>query len=54
MVLLDEQFRPELLQILDNRFEFDLPLGHIPIDHKSEVDKDFLNRNNYKNASISL
>lgn len=37
MSAIDEQLHPEYLKIVDDVFEFDLPLGHITVDYTSEV-----------------
>lgn len=37
MSAIDEQLQPELLKIVNDVFEFDLPLGHMTVDHNSEV-----------------
>lgn len=37
MSAIDEQLHPELLKMVDDVFEFDLPLGRMTVDHNSEV-----------------
>lgn len=36
-MLIDEQLQPELFQIIDEVFEFDLPLVETETDFKSDV-----------------
>lgn len=37
IVLTEEELEPELLKILNDVFEFDLPLGHVSVAYNSEV-----------------
>lgn len=48
VILTEEQLQPELLNILDEVFEFDFPLGRATVDHKSEVNRRFKSKSDKK------
>lgn len=53
MSAVDEQLHPELLKMVDDVFEFDLPLGQMTVNHNSEVMIIILEVNSIKKYSFT-